>query len=191
VFGSTAPGPVLGSIDEASAHRVVEDVGDRRLEVILVLDHPGGEALPQQRASPFVTRVVLTRVVAVEPVERAGEHRGRSLDDDVVVRSHDAIGVEREARPSDCPSEVEHEEDPIAVVTEEHRLWDRESRDVEEAGRQVGTADSSHLFGRYAPTAAGNTQRSTPFTDSTRLREPRRVSDTRRGPKGHHDELPG
>jgi len=181
VFGSTAPGPVLGTVDEAGADGIRQHVLDRRLEVILVLDHPGGEALGQERASPPVSRVVLAGVMAVEPVEGAGELTGRSLDDNVVVRSHDAAGMKREAGAPHGSSEVEHEQEPIAVVTEEHRLRDRVGGDVKEPGRQVGAANSSHWAGRYAPTRACNPRRSTPFTNSTRLREPRRVSDTRRG----------
>jgi hypothetical protein len=45
---SAAPGPVVGALDEARADRVVEDVLDRRLEVILVAHDPGGEALAEQ-----------------------------------------------------------------------------------------------------------------------------------------------
>jgi hypothetical protein len=60
------------------------------------------------------------------------------------MRPHEAVGMEREARPSDCPSEVEHEEEPIAVVAEKHRLRDRVGGDVEEPRRQVGTADAGH-----------------------------------------------
>jgi hypothetical protein len=61
------------------------------------MDDPGGEALGQEGAFPPVASVVLARVVAVEPVEGAGELVRRSLDDRVVVRPHDAVGMEREA----------------------------------------------------------------------------------------------
>jgi hypothetical protein len=146
VFGSAAPRPVLGAVDQAGADGIRQHVLDRRLEVIFVMDHPRGEALGQEGASPPVTGVVFARVMAVEPVEGAGELARRSLDDDVVVRSHDAVGMKRQAGPSHSSSEVDHEEQPIAVVAEEHRLPDRLSRDVEEAGRQVAAADSSHGF---------------------------------------------
>jgi hypothetical protein len=67
--GSPTPGPVFGAVDEARADGVVEDVFDRRLEVILVVDDPGAEALAEQGAAALVPRVVLPRVVAVQPVE--------------------------------------------------------------------------------------------------------------------------
>jgi hypothetical protein len=68
--GSAAPRPILGALDEAGADGVVEDVLDRRLEMILVVDDPGGEALAEQGAPAFVARIVLARVMAVQPVER-------------------------------------------------------------------------------------------------------------------------
>jgi hypothetical protein len=45
--GSAAPGPVLGAFDEARADGVVEDVLDGLLQVILVVDDPGAEALAE------------------------------------------------------------------------------------------------------------------------------------------------
>lgn len=107
------------------------------------MDHPG-VALPEQGAPALVASVVLARVVAVEPMERAGELVRGSLDDGVVVRAHDAIGMQRETCPSHGSPQVDHEEQAVAVVAEEHRLGDRVRRDVEEAGRQVGAADTSH-----------------------------------------------
>jgi hypothetical protein len=50
VFGSegpAAPRPILGALDEARANRVVEDVFDGRLQVIVVADHPGREPLAE------------------------------------------------------------------------------------------------------------------------------------------------
>jgi hypothetical protein len=73
VFGSpghTAPGPVLAAADEAGADGVVEDVLDRGGEVLLVPDHARPEALGEKRAEATVPRVVLARVVAVEPLHR-------------------------------------------------------------------------------------------------------------------------
>jgi hypothetical protein len=108
------------------------------------MDHPGGETLGQEGASSTVASVVLACVVAVEPVEGAGEHLRRSFDDRVIVGSHDAIGMQRQACSSHGSSEVDHEEQPVAVVAEKHRFGDRESGDVKETGGQVGAADSSH-----------------------------------------------
>jgi hypothetical protein len=142
--GSAAPGAVFRAFDESRSHRVVEDVVDRPLEVILVVDDPRREALAEERALAFVPCVVLARVVAVQPVERRGEHLVRPLDRHVVVRVHQAVGVEREAGASDRASEVEREEAVVAVVAEELRLLYRVRRDVEIARREIGSAQASH-----------------------------------------------
>jgi hypothetical protein len=142
--GSPAPGPVLGALDKGGADWVVEDVVDCRLEMILVVDDPGGEALAEQGTSAFVACVVLAGEVAVQPVERRGEHLVRALDGRVVVRPHQAVGMEGQAGAPDRPSEVEQEEEIVAVVVKQHRLLDRVGRDVEVAGRQVRAANTSH-----------------------------------------------
>jgi hypothetical protein len=67
---TAAPGPFFGAFRSARADRVVEDVFDRRLEMLLVFDHPGGEALAEEGTSASVAGVVLARVVAVQPVKR-------------------------------------------------------------------------------------------------------------------------
>jgi hypothetical protein len=114
----------LPAFDEPGADGVVEDVGDRRLEVIVVLDDPRGEALTEQRPPSLVAGVVLPGVVAVQPVERRREHLVRPLDGGVVVRAHQAVGVQRQARAPYRPSKVELEEEVVPVVTEEERLLD-------------------------------------------------------------------
>jgi hypothetical protein len=68
--GHAAPGPVPAAADEARADGVVEDVLDRGGEVLLVPDHARPEALGEKRAEATVPRVVLARVVAVEPLHR-------------------------------------------------------------------------------------------------------------------------
>ena len=180
---SATPRPVFRTVDESRSDGVPEHVVDRVSQVVLVVDDPGGEPLAEEGASPVVARVVLARVVAVQPVERAGEHLVRPFDDGVVVRPHQAIGVEGEARAPDRPAEVEHEEEVVAVVAEEHRLLDRVRGDVEVARRQVGAVDASHSATVRAPTTATGPRRAF-VAHSTRPREPRRVSDTRRGGNG-------
>jgi hypothetical protein len=63
-----APRPILRTFDEAGLHRVGEHIRDRVVEVALVVDHPGTEALAEERALSLVARVVLPRVVALEPL---------------------------------------------------------------------------------------------------------------------------
>jgi hypothetical protein len=42
-----APAPLLAGLTEAGARRVLEDVGDGRVEMILVVDHPRIEAIAE------------------------------------------------------------------------------------------------------------------------------------------------
>jgi hypothetical protein len=52
--------------------------------------------------------------------------------------------MEGEAGAPDRASEVEHEEEVVAVVVEQHRILDRVGGDVEEARREVRSAYASH-----------------------------------------------
>jgi hypothetical protein len=68
VSPAPAPRPILRTFDEAGLDRVGEHIGDRVVEVALVVDHPGTEALAEERALSLVPGVVLPRVVALEPL---------------------------------------------------------------------------------------------------------------------------
>jgi hypothetical protein len=72
---------------EAGADRVHADVLDRRLVVILVVDHPGGEAPGEEGAVAAQAGVVLPCEVALEPLDGRREPLHRSVDDRVIVRS--------------------------------------------------------------------------------------------------------
>jgi hypothetical protein len=96
VFDSTAPGPRFGAFDESRADGVVEHVGDRVVVVLLVVDHPGGEARTKERALAPEAGVVLAGVVALEPLDGRRESLDRPVDDGVVVGRHQAVGVEAE-----------------------------------------------------------------------------------------------
>ena len=127
----SSPGPVVGMVDEAGTDRVGEDVSEGRVVVVLVVDHPGGEAFGEERAPAAVACVVLAGVVALQPLDRRRQALDRTLDDCVVVSSHQAIGVEVE-RPAPRSSFQQPEEGvPILVVAEEHRLLHTAGRQVE------------------------------------------------------------
>ena len=91
-----SPWPVVGMVDEAGTDRVGEDVPEGRVVVVLVVDHPGGEAFGEERAPAAVACVVLAGVVALPPLDGGRQARDRALDDCVVVGSHQAVGVEVE-----------------------------------------------------------------------------------------------
>jgi hypothetical protein len=139
-----APPPVLGSWDEPGAHRVRQHVLDRVVEMVLIVDHPGREALREERAAAAPAGVRLAGIVAVEPVEGAGKRFRRPGDDRVVVRPQRAVGVERQPRAAHGSPQVADEEVALGPVQEQHRLGDRVRGDVEEAAGKLGASYSGH-----------------------------------------------
>jgi hypothetical protein len=71
-----APGPVFGTTDQARLDGVHADVLECAVPVVLVPDHPRGEALAEEGADAIVDSVVLAGVRAVRTVERRGEVLG-------------------------------------------------------------------------------------------------------------------
>jgi hypothetical protein len=63
-----APRPVLATLDEPRANRVVEDVLECVLVVLRVVDDPGGEPLAEEGSLPPEPGVVLAGVVALDPL---------------------------------------------------------------------------------------------------------------------------
>jgi hypothetical protein len=112
--------------------------------VALVVDHPGGEALAEERAFSFVASVVLTRVMALIPLDGSRELLGWAFQNGVVVRAHEAVGIEREPEARHGGQEEQEEQPPVCVLAEEHRLVHGVRRDVEIAVRELSTADSCH-----------------------------------------------
>jgi hypothetical protein len=96
--------------DEAGADRVHAEVFERVVPVLLVADHPGGEALGEERSGAFgrapsaarasqrwfAGRVVLAGVGAVRVVERFGDVLDAAFDDRVVMRVEEAVGIDRD-----------------------------------------------------------------------------------------------
>ena len=178
-----APEPVFAPIDDAGAYRVVEDVLERVLVVLLVVDDPGREPLAEERAFAAEAGVVLACVVALDPLDGAGDVFDPGVDDRVVVRPHQAVGVEPDAPTPGSLQEERDERSVVVPVTEEPGLVNGVGRQVEVAVRQLSPKDSGHGSTlRLAARPSGRRRTSSPL--STRLRAPRRVSDTRRGSEG-------
>ena len=89
----SAPGPVLPALHEACAHGVVQDVVQRVLVVLLVVDDPGGEPLAEERSLATEPGVVLPGVVALDPLHGRRQVFDPGVDECVVVRPHQAEGV--------------------------------------------------------------------------------------------------
>jgi hypothetical protein len=92
-----APRPVLSALDEACAHRVVEDVVKRVSVVLFVVDDPGGEPLAEERSLATEPGVVLPGVVALDPLHGRREVFDPGVDERVVVRPHQAERVDPES----------------------------------------------------------------------------------------------
>lgn len=130
--------------NEARLDRVRQHVLEGGTEMLLVMDHPGGEALREEGASTAMAGVVLSRIVALEPLDRAREVFGSGGYDGVVVRAHQAVGVEREPEAGRGSMEQRQEHPPVRRIAEQHRLVDAARRHVEVAVRKLGAEDSRH-----------------------------------------------
>jgi hypothetical protein len=85
--------PVRPILDEARANRVRQHVLDRALVVLVVPDHPRSEAGSEDVAVAIVTAIETLGVHAVQVQHPRREALGHRLDDEVVVRAHQAEGV--------------------------------------------------------------------------------------------------
>jgi len=183
-----APRPLVGVDDEARADRVVTHVFERRRVVVFVVDDPGREALREERALASEPRVVLARIVALEPLDGRREPLNRAVDHGVVVRRHQAVGVEAERPPLHGGLQERDESAAVLVVTEERRPVHRAGGHVEVPVRKRRAKESSHrttVRPRCRDRLVATQIRTTNDSLRTRSAPPRRVSDTRRGPEGH------
>lgn len=123
--------------DEAGKHGIREHIDDNGGEVPLVLDHPGGEALAEQGSATAVAGVVLSRVVTLVPLNGAGEILGLAVHDGVVVRSHQAIGMEAKSEPLYRRPHERQEQQSVPRVPEEPRLVNAAGSHMEIPVRQM------------------------------------------------------
>jgi hypothetical protein len=158
VFDSTAPGPLFRAFDESRADGVVEHVRDRVVVVLLVVDHPGGEARTEERSLAPKAGVVLAGVMALEPLDGRRESLDRPVDDGVVVGRHQAVRVEAEGPAPDALLQESQEGTEVLRVAEERRRINRVGGEVEEAVGEPATKDPRHAIqgmqpaGRRSPT---------------------------------------
>ena len=139
-----------GAVGEAGADRVLEDVLDRRGEVAVAFDDPGGEAIAEEVSPAFVAAVERLGVGAVEALEAVGEAPELSLDDEVVVVRHQAEGVDAPVVPLHLAREDPQEEPVVVRVAEGGRARDASRGDVVDAVRRELLARSPHAA-RLAP----------------------------------------
>jgi hypothetical protein len=113
----------------------------------------------------WVTLVEALGVDAVQPLHAGGEVGLRAVDDEVVVRPHEAVRMAVPAVAVDRLREDFEEEDAVGVVQEQHLAEHGVRRDVEQAVRERGAENP-----RHAPTVGDGERRrgarAQPFTKS-------------------------
>jgi hypothetical protein len=119
--------------------------------VLLAVDHPGGEPVAEQvPGAGSVAPVVRLRVHAVQVVQATGQLELGRVDDQVVVRAHEAVAVDSPAMAPDGDSEQTQEADAVGVVAEHELSVHRARGHVKEA---VGKGRAQNP--RHRPKLAG------------------------------------
>ena len=124
---------------KAGPDRVCEEVLECRAEVLFIVNDPGRETRREQGAAPAVTRVVLSRIVALRPLHCEREVLCSGVDNCVVMRAHQTVSVEADPEARCGTVEERQEHAPIRGVAKEHRLVHASGGHVEVAVRKLGT----------------------------------------------------
>jgi len=119
-----------------------------------------------------VASVVLTRVVALEPLECRRETLDRTVDDGVIVGSHQTVGVKPQIPPPNRALQKDQEVMAVLIVPKERRLVNSPSRQVEVPIREIGTEHAGHAS-TIRPNTATPPERRRSDALTTRPREPR------------------
>ena len=115
------PVPLVQTAGEAVVGRIVDDVFQGRLVLLLRLDELRPVAAAEEMVLPAVFLVEGARVAAVQVPHARVEVRGRGFDDQVVVVPHQAPCVQAPAvAPLDASQEVE-EDDAVFAVEHDRR----------------------------------------------------------------------
>src|SRR5690349_5298931 len=116
------PGPLLGPGTEAGADGVEADVVDGTGQVLVCVERRGPVAVAEEVAAPPVAAVEAARVGAVQPVHAASEVGDGRPEDEVVVRCHQAVGVELPAVALDRVGEERKERAAVDAVPVDRRV---------------------------------------------------------------------
>ena len=101
---------------------IVDDVLDRRLVLIVRLDHLRPVAAAEDVVLPSVPFVECTGVTAVQVSHSLVEVWQRGLDEQVVVVPHQAAHVSAPAVAPFDPAQDVEEDDPISIVHDDRRV---------------------------------------------------------------------
>jgi hypothetical protein len=130
--------------DEPVVEWVVDDVLDRRVVLLVRLDHLRPVAAAEDVILPLVALVEGAGVTAVQVPHPVGEVRERRLDEEVVVVPHQAAHVRPPAVTPFDPAQDVEEDDPVAVVHDDRGVVVAADPDVVEGTGLEVTEGPSH-----------------------------------------------
>jgi hypothetical protein len=139
-----APAPLFGRLTEPGADRILEDVTDRCVEVIFVLDDPCRVAVTEQVTLAFVAAVEALSVNPVEPMDAPGHHLDGRLEEKVIMRAHQAVRDAAPAESRDGLAEKLEKLVAVLVIQVDVGVVHRLRGDVEEAVWQIGANQPRH-----------------------------------------------
>jgi hypothetical protein len=117
--------------------------------VVVVPHDPRGEPVAEEVAAATMPPVEALAVDTVESVHPVRELRQRGLDDEVVVRAHQAEDEAAPALPLGHLAEEREERRAVVIVAVDVLFRDAARRDLEDAARrQLVAGDSGHLSDR-------------------------------------------
>ena len=123
---------------------VLDDVIDRALVLVRVLDHLRPEAAAEEVVASAMPLVELARVAAVEIPHTFGQVRLRRLDDEVVVVPHQAACMDPPAVAALDACEDPEEERAVSVVANDRHAVVPARADVVQRTGGEGAAGSCH-----------------------------------------------
>jgi hypothetical protein len=113
------PAPVLGDTGQLRLDGVLENVFERRGELFVAFDELRREAFAENVVAAPATLVEAARIAAVEVAHSVGEVGLECLDNQVVVRAEEAVGMDPPGIPADDTVEELEEETAVLVVPED------------------------------------------------------------------------
>jgi hypothetical protein len=134
----------------------------------VVPEEVGGIPIAEDVTRARMPVVEVARVSAVEPMHRQGQDLSPALDEQVVVRAHEAVRVAGHLESGDDRPEQPEKYAAVVVVSEQRTVRGRPTGDVVEAVREMTARPSRHVAD--ASTAPGFVRG--PVRKSTRSRHP-------------------
>jgi hypothetical protein len=148
--------------DEAGPDRVVQHIGNRRLQVLVRVDHPGREPTAEEVAAALVTVVEALRVLPVEVLDSRRKPRLSGVEDKMHVIAHQTEGVAVPAVALDGLGEQREIGDSVVVVPKDGGAVHAPRSDVEVPVRELRPKNARHRHRAYELTGGSEGDRARP-----------------------------